>query len=162
MNPIPLPYMILGGIAAAAFVGFSGYRYGVTETEEAWQVKNLKAAAEVREAKLERLNKLLEAANKQREDDAAADAKLQAANRATDRRLLALVDGLRDRPDRPGNAASGVPEAASGAGPGTTGAGLYREDAAFLGGEAARANRLRAALERCYATLDSADANQVK
>lgn len=60
---------------------------------------------------------------------------------------------LRDRPERPAFPASGASSAAPGAG--GTGAGLFAEDARFLVGEAARADRLRAALAECYAVVDA-------
>lgn len=62
------------------------------------------------------------------------------------RRELALRAGLRNRAERPELSASGAALACQA---GATGAELSRPDAEFLVGEAARADQLRAALERC-------------
>lgn len=70
------------------------------------------------------------------------------------RRVAALTDSLRNRPDRP---ASGGDVPQSPANPmACTGAGLYREDGAFLVGESARADQLRADLAACQAAYDAA------
>lgn len=61
---------------------------------------------------------------------------------------------LQNRADRKPAAASNVPGTAA-ACEGGTGAGLSRQDAQFLAGEAARANELRAALSACYRAYDS-------
>lgn len=69
--------------------------------------------------------------------------------------LAAALDGLRNRPPRPG--ASDLPAAAgSGAIAGCTGAELYRPDAAFLTRLAGEADRLRIDLGQCQAAYDSA------
>ena len=74
-----------------------------------------------------------------------------------DRRLGAALRELRARPARP-EAGASVPEVAI-PGQGSrscSGSGLFREDAEFLAREAARADRLRAALRECYGTYDAA------
>jgi hypothetical protein len=58
----------------------------------------------------------------------------------------AAFASLRDRAERPAVPASG---GAASSCQGATGASLSRSDATFLAGEAARADELRAALERC-------------
>lgn len=69
--------------------------------------------------------------------------------------LAAALDGLRNRPDRPG--AGDLPAApGSGAAAGCTGAELYRPDAAFLTRLAGEADRLRIDLGQCQAAYDSA------
>lgn len=60
-------------------------------------------------------------------------------------RLAAALDRLRDRPKRPAD----MPEAGRAACAGATGAELSGPDAAFLAGEAARADTLRAELGAC-------------
>lgn len=70
-------------------------------------------------------------------------------------RLITDLDQLRDRPKR-----SEVPSHSGPGCQGATGAGLSREDARFLTGEAARANECRAALKTCYAYADSLQTNQ--
>lgn len=64
-----------------------------------------------------------------------------------------LTRSLQNRPDRP--AGGSVPTGAASAVAGT-GAGLYRADAGFLVGEAARAEGLRIQLADCRARYDSA------
>lgn len=63
-------------------------------------------------------------------------------------KLAAALVLLRQRPDRPAIETTNV--TAYG-----TGASLYAEDGGFLIGEAARADKLRSALEACYAQYDS-------
>lgn len=69
--------------------------------------------------------------------------------------LAAALDGLRDRPPRPG---PGDLPATTGPGPaaGCTGAQLYRPDAAFLTRIAGEADRLRIDLGQCQAAYESA------
>lgn len=100
-----------------------------------------------------------EAAARQREQ-AAAQALATIEQKAQDekadlrRRVAALTDGLRNRPERP---ASGGAVPAGAADPvGCTGASLYRSDGEFLAGEAARADELRTDLATCRAAYDAA------
>lgn len=64
-------------------------------------------------------------------------------------KLIAALDELRQRPTR-----SSVPSGASN-NKGAKGTELFREDAEFLTREAARADKLAAALEACYASYDA-------
>lgn len=66
-------------------------------------------------------------------------------------RLDDALGELRNRPSRP---AGDVPSTANTC-KGTTGAGIYAEDAAVVIREAARADRLRAALAACYSQYDA-------
>ncbi len=78
---------------------------------------------------------------------------------ATSRSYERIIAGLRDRPSRqtaPDPAKPGQTRASAGDSKGCSGAELYREDGAFLVGEAARADRLRFALIACYAAWDEA------
>lgn len=73
----------------------------------------------------------------------------------------ALAERLRQRPDRPADGARGAghlpsDSTSADAAAGCTGAQLYRSDATFLAGEAARADTIRAALSACHAHLDEA------
>jgi len=84
--------------------------------------------------------------------------KRHALDRLT-RQHRAVLDSLRDRPQRPAAAGAVSGGAGSPKGqPGCTGAELHREDAEFLVGEAARADTLRAELEACYAGYDAVKA----
>lgn len=69
-----------------------------------------------------------------------------AKNRTVINRQLALIDELRNRPERTVHTSDCK---------GATGAELSRPDAGFLAGEAARAERQRNALEACYSQYDS-------
>lgn len=66
-------------------------------------------------------------------------------------RLDDALGELRNRPNRP---TGDVPSTASTC-KGGTGAGIYAEDAGLLIREAARADRLRAALAACYSQYDA-------
>ena len=79
------------------------------------------------------------------------DAQIAKLNRS----LAAALDGLRNRAPRPGpGSLPGDPAAA--AGPGCTGAQLYRPDSEFLTRESARANRLLADLQQCQTQYNAA------
>jgi hypothetical protein len=68
--------------------------------------------------------------------------------------LGVALDGLRNRPERPG--ASDLPgDTATGTSPGCTGAQLYRPDATAFVREAARADRLLADLQQCQAQYNA-------
>jgi hypothetical protein len=77
---------------------------------------------------------------------------------AIERRHAAVVDGLRERPDRPpGELSLATPPAcASGDGGWATGARLYRADGEFLVGEAAAAARLQSSLQSCVSAYEAA------
>lgn len=85
-----------------------------------------------------------------------AQEKQNEINRVNSRLDAALV-GLRQRPSRPVAGLGAVPATAS-ACQGATGAGIYADDAELVIREAARADRLRAALGQCYAQYDAARA----
>ncbi len=69
--------------------------------------------------------------------------------------LARALDGLRDRPARPG--AGRVPiDAGAGPATGCTGAGLYDQDAEFSLREAARANKMKANLAQCQDLYNAA------
>lgn len=91
---------------------------------------------------------------KEQEWQASADKTTKAKDeqiRSINARADKLASELRNRPSRP---ASGSVPASSLNGKGGTGATLYAQDSEFLIREAARADRLRAALEACYKTYD--------
>ena len=72
------------------------------------------------------------------------------------KRHASIVDSLRQRPERPSNPASeaaSAPSVCTGAG--STGDRLYRQDAEFLIGEAARAEILKQTLKACRAQLEN-------
>lgn len=67
----------------------------------------------------------------------------------------AALAELRNRPRRPSPGAANNSSAGQGAAPGCTGSQLYRDDAEFLIGEAARADAIVIELKSCYAQYDS-------
>lgn len=72
-----------------------------------------------------------------------------------ERRVAELAGELRQRPERPAAGGAGLPTGGAGA-LACTGASLYRADAAFLVGEAARGDRLRIRLAECQRRYDAA------
>lgn len=85
---------------------------------------------------------------------AAAERKKDEALATVTRRADALARELRSRPERPtGDAKAGAASAGAGtaaAGAACTGAQLYRSDAGFLVGEAARADRILIERDACF------------
>jgi len=151
------PWFILGATLAVAAAGagglYKGHELGMAKVQQAWdkeKTKQYAAYAEAQEAARQKEQDLQASADKLRKDK---DAEIRNINA----RAAALANSLRERPSRPTAEASAVPSTASaGCAPTScTGAGLSREDAAFLAGEAARADELRAALKQCHAQYES-------
>lgn len=103
--------------------------------------------------------RLQAAADKQREID-------HAEKRALGRRVAGLLDSLRDRPERPSADQSGsdLPAVAGAraAGPGCTGAELYRPDAEAFTRLAADADRVVAELRSCRSAYEAAREASIK
>jgi hypothetical protein len=143
---IPLPWklaataIVLLATAAASYT--KGHHDGHASLKADWNDQQLRQAHEFA-GRLAEANKELQ---RIRAADRAKDATYEATMRDVDRRHHAAVASLRSRPERAAVPASGAgAEACQGA----TGAALSRSDASFLVGLAARADELRAALERC-------------
>lgn len=132
--------------AAAAALLFGAYHHGYKVATTERDLEDSKKAIANQAATLRQQENIIEATNAR-----------DRANEATSRRLLAMLDGLRDRPERPAVPSSGGADGQAGPG---TGANLYREDGEFLAGEAARADKLRAELARCYAAIDAGKASR--
>lgn len=143
---IPLSWAA-GAVAVALAAGavpayVKGHHDGYAELKSDWDDQNLREANEF-SGRLAEANAELQ---RLREADRARDATHEARIRDIDRRHHADLAGLRNRAERAAVPASGAgAEACKGA----TGAELSRPDAEFLAGLAARADELRAALERC-------------
>ena len=149
----------LGVMALVSILGLVvGYRIGLeqgrAEVQAQWDAKSIEHAKsvlrtiEARDALQARLTQTIES---QRREYRHAMQNL-VAERNT------LLERLRERPERPSGdtnlsqdsgACSGVAGFV-----GCTGQQLYREDAAFLIGEAYRADRLQLALNQCKAAYD--------
>lgn len=131
---------------------WKGYSSGKENVQHKWDAE--RAQQQLAHAKLVDLVRKTEQQLQQTADQHQKE-KRDALDRLT-RQHRAVLDSLRDRPQRPtaAGAVSGGAGAAKGQ-PGCTGAELHREDAEFLVGEAARADTLRAELEACYVQYDA-------
>ena len=149
------PYLILGVVLAVILAAGGGYvrghSAGEAEVQQQWDKEKTALAEEHAKAQTA-------AREKEQELQAAADKLRQEKDREireVNARAAALANSVRNRPERA--APAGGTAQTAGAGPGgarCTGAELPREDAAFLAGEAARADQLRAALAQCYAQYE--------
>jgi len=151
------PWFLLGAALAIAAAGagglYKGHQLGMAEVQQAWdkeKTQQYAAYAEAQEAARRKEQELQASADKLRKEK---DAEIRNINA----RATALSNSLRERASRPAAEASAVPSTASaGCAPAScTGAGLSREDAEFLAGEATRADELRAALRQCHAQYES-------
>jgi len=144
-------FALVGAMAAVlAGVGVWAYRTGYQEAERKFAAERLevqKAVVRSMERRFVVEQSLREKSDAQTKSYAARVSRLVAER---DR----LVAGLRNRPERPSR--PDVPESsAAGEAPQScAGDRLYRSDAEFLVREAARADLIRAALERCQAQYD--------
>lgn len=148
-------FLCAGAISTAAI---NAYKLKAAETihakqAAAWQAERANQAAQY-------ANAHAEARLKEQAMQAAADKVKQEKAREINRlnRMHAdALDGLRNRPDRPSENADAVPKSASDRDAGTwcNGGQLYREDGAFLIGEAVRADQIRLQLAACQAAYDS-------
>jgi len=131
MFPLPISFYIYAGltIIALAGVGYGKYEHTVFEEYKAEEVAN----ARLKEHQLQ------DATDQIRKDK---DAQINAINN----QLANVLIELRNRPSRNNKVSVN--------GQGGTGATLYAEDGQFLIGEAARADKLRTALQSCYAQYD--------
>ena len=151
------PWMILGFVLAMSGAFTTGYwrgnNAGQLTVQQQWDQERVKQETEHAAA---------QAAARQKEQALQTNAdKLRQEKdreiRNLSARAAALTNSLRERPTRPATETSAMP-GATGSGPtstGCTGAGLSREDASFLAGEATRADELRAALKQCLAQYQS-------
>ena len=145
----------IGAIVALVLLAgawWKGYLSGKENVQREWDAD--RAQQQMAHAKLVDLVRKAEQQLQQTADQHQKE-KRDALDRLT-RQHRAVLDSLRDRPQRPtaAGAVSGGAGAAQGQ-PGCTGAELHREDAEFLVGEAARADTLRAELEACYVQYDA-------
>lgn len=119
----------------------------VAETRATMSAEYNQKLLEASERAREREHVMVESADKIRKEK---DAKIASLNG----RLSVAVDSLRQRPQR-NSPSSSKDSAAPCSCQGATGAELSREDATVLVREAARADKLRSALEQCYQQYDS-------
>jgi len=147
------PWLIVGFVLAVSGAFTAGYwrgdSAGQATVQQQWDQERARQQAEYAAA---------QAAAREKEQALQASADLLRKEkdreiRDLNARAAALTNSVRDRQARSPSASSTV-SGATGAG-GTpascTGAGLSREDAQFLAGEATRADELRVALKQCIA-----------
>ena len=135
MFPLPiLSYVkIAAALAALAFSWYLGYSF------EAFRFDRYKADQVLETQKLKDEHQAAADRIEKDKNDQISVINTQLAN--------ALVE-LRNRPSRPKFEATNASTCG-------TGATLYAEDGSFLIGEAARADKLRSALQACYEQYDS-------
>lgn len=122
-----IKYGVLAAIAAAVWFASAHI------TSQSYELKEVRQALTAAQGTIKEQGKYDDAIQKQHEALQGIDARLDAMSRE-----------LRKRP-------ATLPAASLAQCKGTTGAELSGPNAEFLAGEAARADRLRAALEACYA-----------
>lgn len=128
-----------------------GLHHGEAKIQAKWDAERAAIARATQQAMQERI--AAEEQLRRRADEQQKTYQQKIARLAAERN--ALLDSVRNRParDRGGD----VPgAAAAGDRAGCTGAGLSREDAEFLVGEAARADRIAEQLSACVAQYEAA------
>lgn len=152
-----IAYTALAVIIAAGVAGAYGYMRGEEsgrlQVQSKWDAE--RAELEAIHARDQQIAREREKLMQQTADRLRQEKDLEIRN--LNARSAALNNSLRDRSSRPANPVSAVPSTTS-VGPtvaSCTGAGLSREDAEFLAGEATRADELRVALKQCQAQYQS-------
>lgn len=155
--PIAAGALVIGlALGAAGAVAFKNNQIERIEAKHGKEIAGWKEAQAVALAKYnaaDLAHRTREAAIRE-----TADKSLQVKEDEKNRiaaRLDSALNSLQNRPARPAASAGKVPATAT-ACKGATGADLYRDDAALALREAARADKLRAALAQCYAQYDAA------
>lgn len=148
--------LVISGILVSA--GVFAFLWHKSEVEKAVTKERLRVSKETLLA--------VEQAYRQKEQvELSMQDKLQELQRKKDeqirsisKRYDAIIAGLRDRKERASSSEQGGsdPSANAETACGCTGEGLYREDAEFLVGEAARAELIKQELLTCYKAYDSA------
>jgi hypothetical protein len=140
---IPLEFKLAGWLVLVAGIGIGFLMFVKSERNIGAQACQLAQAQAVVKAQAAAASQA--AADREKFDEQERISNAQLGSVIADRdNLLAR---LRNRPARPASMPAPSSEASSGG----SGAVLYREDAEFLTGEAARADQLRVELGRCQA-----------
>ena len=154
---VALFLMALTVLLGCAWKGYVlGEKAGKASVQALWDKEKLKQTEDSEKSKTDALKKeraLQKTIDKQRKE-AAHEVDVLMAQRD------AALGELRQRPERQAlNSSSPInPGAKPGSSPSRcTGAELYREDAEFLIGEAARADRTKAELKKCLARSESVE-----
>lgn len=141
---IPNPYLILAVVLAFVANGFYWNAKGSNSADARWTAKITAERLQATEAAREKETMWQGVVN-----ETAKNYQVKLAG--VRRNLDTALDGLRDRPDRPGNLSANPRTDCKGA----SGAELSRQDAEFLVREATRADEIRTGLESCYAYADT-------
>ena len=149
MNPWLIVVFVLAVSGAFSAGYWRGDSAGQATVQQQWDQERAKQEAEYAAA---------QAAAREKEQELQRSADLLRKEkdreiRDLNARAAALTNSVRDRKERAAAASGAVPGAAGAGGSAAscTGAGLPREDAQFLAGEAARADELRISLKQCLA-----------
>jgi hypothetical protein len=142
---IPIRFILAGGVVLALFFGAGViYKRGYN--------------AAMIEMRLENAQKTIEAVRKVAAKESALRDELVKQQKESDdaknnllRQRDAVIASLRNRPERPASMPASAPDSVA-----CTGTSLYRTDAEFLTGEAARADNLRIDLQACQRAYDQA------
>lgn len=146
---VTLSEQIIAAVAALLAIGlisFSGFKYIKQQGfNEATAIYEKQKAAD---------KKITDAATKKLQEQADNAAKdKQDAIQAADAKYAALLDSLRKRPTRPTQTGSSTTAKTTGS---CTGAELYRDDAEFLAGQAALADKVVIERDFYYERYESA------
>lgn len=154
--------LVPGWLWAAIFAGALAHGCVLEHERDGLRTEldTLRADVAAQEAVRSEIARLAEAGR--RAAETRYQAEVAASRERTDRevsdlrqRVAGLLGQLQQRPERPAAGGGAVP-AGGGGGLACTGAKLYRQDGAFLVGEAARADSLRIQLADCRRRHDSA------
>lgn len=150
---VPLSLIAAGVLTATALAaGVFGYTQGAKSVRaelDAYRAATAMAQEQQRAQAQARERDLQVQADQARKEVTREKTRLAAVQRD-------LADSLRKRPDRPSEPGLPAPAGDRDAAPGCTGAELYRGDAQFLVGLAARADAIRLQLATCQAAYGAA------
>lgn len=152
-----IAYTALAIIIAAGVAGAYGYlrgeESGRLQVQSKWDAE--RAELESIHARDQQIAREREKLMQQTADRIRQEKDLEIRN--LNARSTALANSLRDRPSRPADTVSALPSSTDARCPTPvcTGAGLSREDALFLTGEAARGAEAVALLKQCHAQYES-------
>lgn len=150
---VPVSLIAAGVLAVTALgAGLFGYSQGAKSVQaelDAYRAATAMAQEQLREQALTRERALQVKADEARKEVNREKTRIAAVQRD-------LADSLRKRPDRPSDGGVPAPAGDRDAAPSCTGAELYRGDAQFLVGLAARADALRLQLAACQAAYGEA------
>lgn len=143
----PRVIIALALVAFLGFTHFSAYRSGKATVRAEFDQYKLVQSDERSKLEKQYRDKEIDWQTQAAETEEAKNAQIADINS----RLASALDSLSKRPNRPAGNVSKTSPACKGG----TGASLYAEDARMAIGEAARADRLRSALQACYRWADT-------